>query len=131
MMRVKDITCNSPIEAEGLRSALRDVGIVSNIFDETNSKVARGILDKRTDVLVKEEDYEQAMKIYESLLAEQKAVRPWCPECGSEEVTVQDKKGITSRQLPRFLAALLTFIPIGTCTTQKFVCNKCGHKWER
>ena len=110
MMRVKDITCNSPIEAEGLRSALRDVGIVSNIFDETNSKVARGILDKRTDVLVKEEDYEQAMKVYQSYLAEQKSVLPWCPKCGSENVAV---------------------VPTDCCLTKKFVCNDCGHKWKR
>ena len=129
-MRIKNITCNSPIEAEGLRSALLEAGIVSNVYDETNSKVARAILDKRTDVLVKEEDYEQAMKIYQSNLADQQAVLPWCPECGSEDVTVQDKKAVTTRQLPRIFATLLTFIPFGTCTTQKCVCNKCGHKWE-
>ena len=45
-MKTKNITCNSPIEAEALRSALREIGIDSNIFDETNSKVARGILAK-------------------------------------------------------------------------------------
>lgn len=130
-MKVKDITCNNPIEAEGLRSALREIGIESDIFDETNSKVARGILDQRTDVLVKEEDYEQAMKVYQSLQAEQHATTPWCPKCGSENVTVQKKKNATTRQLPRILATLLMFIPIGVCTTEKFVCNDCGHKWER
>lgn len=130
-MKIKEITCNNPIEAEGLRSALREAGIVSNVYDETNSKVARGILDARTDVLVKEEDYEQATKIYQSYLAEQQAVAPWCPKCGSEDVTVQKKKAATSKHLPRILAALLMFIPIGGCSTQKFVCNKCGHKWER
>ena len=130
-MKIKDITCNSPIEAEGFRSALREAGIQSNIFDETNSKVARGILDKRTDVLVREEDYEQAMKIYESYMAGQQAVMPWCPKCGSEDVSVQKKKNATTRQMPRILASLLMFIPIGVCTTDKFVCNSCGHKWER
>ena len=95
-MKIKDITCNSPIEAEGFRSALLEAGIQSNIFDETNSKVARGIHDKKTDVFVREEDYEQAMKVYES-----------------------------------YMASLLMFIPIGVCTTEKFVCNSYGHKWER
>ena len=117
-MKIKDITCNSPIEAEGFRSALREAGIQSNIFDETNSKVARGILDKRTDVLVREEDYEQAMKIYESYMAGQQAVMPWCPKCGSEDVSVQKKKNATTRQMPRILASLLMFIPIGVCTTE-------------
>lgn len=130
-MKIKNITCNNPIEAEGLRTALREAGIVSNTYDETNSKVARGILDQTTDVLVKEEDYEQAMKIYQSFIAEQKAVAPWCPECGSENVTAQEKKTVTTRQLPRILASLLMFIPTGVCTTRKYVCNNCGHKWER
>ena len=130
-MEIKDITCTSPIEAEGFRSALREAGIESDIFDETNSKVARGILDQRIDVLVKEEDYDRAMQVYQSYIAEQKAVIPWCPKCGSENVTVQKKKCATARQLPRILATLLTSIPIGVCTTQKYVCNNCGHKWER
>lgn len=130
-MKIKDITCNSPIEAEGLRSALREAGIESDIFDEENSKVARGILDKRTDVLVKEEDYEQAMQIYQSYMAGQKAVMPWCPKCGSENVAVRKKKCAITRQLPRILTSLLMFIPIGCCTTERFVCNDCGHKWER
>ena len=130
-MIIKDITCNSPIEAEGFRSALREAGIESDIFDETNSKVARGILDKRIEVLVKEDDYERAKKIYESYMAEQQNVMPWCQKCGSENVEAQKKKYATTRQLPRILATLLTFIPIGVCTAQKFVCNNCGHKWER
>ena len=65
MVKIKEITCNSPIEAEGFRSFLREAGIESNIFDEANSKVARGILDQRVEVLVKEEDYEQASKMIE------------------------------------------------------------------
>ena len=130
-MKVKDITCGSPIEAEGFRSALREAGIESDIFDETNSKVARGILDQRTEVLVKEEDYEQAMKVYQSYLAEQPAVKPWCPECGSEDVTVQTKKNGTTRLLPRILATLRMLFSTRGWTTEEFVCNKCGHKWER
>lgn len=131
-MVIKDITCNNPIEAEGLRSALREIGIESDIFDETNSKVARGILDQRIDVLVKEEDYEQAMKIYQELQAATRHdIMPWCPKCGSENVTSIKKKEVTPRQLPRILATLLTWISNGICTTEKFVCNDCGHKWQR
>ena len=47
---MKSITCNNAIEAEGFRSALLEAGIESAIYDETNSKVARGILDKTIDV---------------------------------------------------------------------------------
>ena len=130
-MKTKNITCNSPIEAEALRSALREIGIDSNIFDETNSKVARGILDQTTDVLVREEDYEQAKQVYQALQAEKQDTLPWCPKCGSENVAVQKKKNATTRQLPRILATLLMWIPIGVCTTEKFVCNDCGHRWKR
>ncbi|MCR5849196.1 MAG: DUF2007 domain-containing protein [Bacteroidaceae bacterium] len=131
MVKIKEITCNSPIEAEGFRSFLREAGIESNIFDEANSKVARGILDQRVEVLVKEEDYEQAMKVYQSYLSEQQNVMPWCPKCGSENVFLQTNKCATTRRLPRFLAALLAFVPIGFCTSRKYVCNNCGHEWER
>lgn len=130
-MDIKGITCNNAIEAEGLRSALLEAGIESTIYDETNSKVARGILDGTVDVLVKERDYKQAKDIYDTLLAEHQSALPWCPECGSENVSVRQKKLPNARQLPRFLASLLTFIPFGTAQSQTFVCNDCGHKWER
>lgn len=133
MVGVRSITCDNPIEAEGFRSVLQEAGIESDIFDETNSKVARGILDRRIDVLVKEEDYEKAMKVYQSFQTDQQAIMPWCPKCGSEDVTILKKKNTPTCQLPRILAGLLMFIPIsmGECITQKFVCNNCGHKWER
>ena len=128
---MKGITCNNAIEAEGFHSALLEAGIESTIYDETNSKVARGILDKTIDVLVKEEDYEQAKKLYQTFLTEQQIFKPWCPKCGSENVTMQEKKHATARQLPRILAALLMFTPFGSGTTEKCICNDCGHKWKR
>ena len=128
---MKGITCNSAIEAEGFRSVLMEAGIESTLYDETNSKVARGVLDKTVDVLVKEEDYEQAQKLYQTFLDEQQNFKPWCPKCGSENVIAQEKKHATARQLPRILAALLMFIPLGVGTTTKWVCNDCGYKWER
>ena len=107
---MKGITCNNAIEAEGFRSALMEAGIESTLYDETNSKVARGILDKTVDVLVKEEDYDQAQKLYQTFLNEQQNFKPWCPKCGGENVVIQDKKCATARQLPRILAALLMFL---------------------
>ena len=124
---IKGISCNNPIEAEGFRSFLQEAGIESSVYDETNSKVARAILDQAVDVLVKEEDYEQAQKLYQSFLDEQQSFKPWCPKCDSENVTVQ-KKVPANRKLPRLLAALLM---LGSCSTEQFVCNDCGHKWER
>ena len=129
---MKGITCNSVIEAEGFRTVLQEAGIESTIYDETNSKVARGILDRTVDVLVKEEDMEQAKQLYQKFLNEQeKAFKPWCPKCGSENLTVEKQQNSTVRQLPRILATALMLIPFGTCKTEKYVCNDCGHKWKR
>ena len=130
-MEIKCITCSTPIEAEGLRATLQEAGIESNLYDETNSKVARGILDQTVEVLVKAEDYEKATHIYQTLLAERRSEMPWCPECGSENVIAQQKKHPNARQLPRILATLLMFIPFGTAKSQTYLCNQCGHKWER
>ena len=124
---MKGITCNNAIEAEGFRSALMEAGIESSIYDETNSKVARGVLDQAVDVLVNEEDYDKAQELYQTFQAEQQDFKPWCPKCGSENVTVEKVKCTTARQLPRILAALLMFTPFGSSTTEKCICNDCGH----
>lgn len=129
---MKGITCNSAIEAEGFRSVLQEAGIESTIYDETNSKVARGILDKTVDVLVEEKNMERAKQLYQTILAEQqKDFKPWCPKCGSENLTLEKHNSSTTRQLPRILATALMSIPFGTCKTEKYVCNDCGHKWKR
>ena len=129
---MKGITCNSAIEAEGFRTVLQEAGIESTIYDETNSKVARGILDRTVDVLVKEEDMEQTKQLYQKFLnVQEKAFKPWCPKCGSENLTVEKQQDSTVRQLPRILATALMLIPFGTCKTEKYVCNDCGHKWKR
>ena len=130
-MTVKRIICSTPIEAEGFRVALAEAGIESVTYDETNSKVDRGILDQTTEIMVKEEDYEQAMKVFQTYQSEHEAAKPWCPKCGSENVTACQKKNPNFQQLPRILATLLAYIPFGCCTTKRFVCNDCGHKWER
>ncbi|MBR4644090.1 MAG: DUF2007 domain-containing protein [Bacteroidaceae bacterium] len=67
-MEIKRITCRSAIEAAALKAWLEEANINCIIFDETNSKVARGLLDQTMDVMVKEEDLERANAIYKELL---------------------------------------------------------------
>lgn len=69
-MQIKRITCRSSIEAAALKAWLEEANINCVIYDETNSKVARGILDQTMDVMVREEDWERANAIYEELLRE-------------------------------------------------------------
>ena len=67
-MDIKRITCRSSIEAAALKAWLEEANINCVIYDETNSKVARGILDQTMDVMVRDEDWERANAIYEELL---------------------------------------------------------------
>ena len=69
-MQIKRITCRSSIEAAALKAWLEEANINCVIYDETNSKVARGILDQTMDVMVRDEDWERANAIYEELLKE-------------------------------------------------------------
>jgi len=131
-METKRITCNTAIEAEGLKALLMEQGIVCMSIDETNSKVARGVLDNTTEVMVKEEDYERAMNIYEQQRAEQQLFRPWCPRCGSEDVELIKEGGINKRKLPMFLATALTMLPMGNMgDAEEYKCHACGKRFRR
>ena len=96
MDKTQKINCNTAIEAAMLKDLLEEQGIECQICDETNSKVARGLFtDRSVDVMVREEDYDEAFRIYDKLRKEQaQRTVKWCPRCGSEniQVTVQYKR---------------------------------------
>lgn len=116
MNKTKKINCNTAIEATTLKEALEEQGIECQIWDETNSKVARGLFtDRSVDVMVREEDYEKAFHIYDKLRKEQaQRSAKWCPRCGSEniQVTVQCKRygNWTALILGLFLLAMSAFL---------------------
>ncbi len=130
-MDIKSITCNNPIEAEGLRSALHEAGIESRIYDEANSKVARGILDARVEVLIKKEDYDKAIQIQQQLATKRENIIPWCPKCGSENITAQKKPRPNIHRIIEILLILCAQLIIGKVTTHTYTCHDCGHKWDR
>lgn len=131
-MVTKNIVCKSAVEAEGLKALLREEGIICESFDETNSKVARGVLDNSIEVMVKEEDYDRAMEIYQGQLEEQNMFRPWCPQCGSEDVVLLSDAKVNKKRLPMFLAAAMTFLPLGGgLNEEEYRCNACGKKFSR
>ena len=96
MSKMLKINCNTAIEAATLKDLLDEQGIECQICDETNSKVARGLItDRSVDVMVREEDIEQARSIYNRLCKEQAGRQvTWCPKCGSENIqtTVQYRR---------------------------------------
>lgn len=116
MNKTQKINCNTAIEAATLKELLEEQGIECQIWDETNSKVARGLFtDRSVDVMVREEDYEKALLLYERIRKEQaQRTTKWCPRCGSEniQVTVQCKRfgSWTSLILGLFLLAMSAFL---------------------
>lgn len=134
-MTQKTITCNTTVEAEGLRARLMEEGIQSVRYDETNSKVARGIMDATMDIMVREEDYDRAKAIYDQMLKEQEAILPWCPKCGSENTEKLTEKEMKKGRLAAFLAScaanmFLGFLFKNQMSTEKYRCKDCGKVFE-
>lgn len=127
-MDIKRITCRTHIEAAALCSRLEEAGIKGIIYDETNSKVARGILDQTIDVMVNEKDIERAKSIYEEMLQSEEETLPWCPSCGSENVEKLNDAGHTAKGLLSALATILSSIPV-KLSTKHYICRDCGKKF--
>lgn len=127
-MDIKRITCRTAIEAAALCAKLEEAGIKGVIYDGTNSKVARGILDPTIDVMVNEENLERANAIYDEMLKAGEEVLPWCPSCGSENVVKLDKPTQTSKGLLGFISAVLCFVPF-RLSTNNYMCKDCGKKF--
>ena len=53
-----------------MRSSLEGMGVESAIYDETNSKTARGIMDQTIEVMVNDADYDRAMELYHGMVEE-------------------------------------------------------------
>lgn len=132
-MEIKTLTCRTAIEAEGLRSRLEECGIQSVTYDESNSKVARGLLDSTVDIMVNECDYEHASQIYDEYIKEQDNALPWCPVCGSENVEVVESQVLPKRNLIRIIAALFTASSpgISSCQEKSYRCRDCGKQFKR
>lgn len=131
-MDVKRITCNTAIEAEGLRAKLAEAGIKSVTYDETNSKVARWVLNSTVDVMVNDCDYDRAVELYQQMATEKQAFIPWCPECGGENVECLTKPKAKKGRWAMYLAAILAFIPFSNlANVRKYRCRDCGKEFER
>lgn len=126
-MTYKTITCSNAIETEALKALLADNGIACVSYDETNSKVARGILDATVQVIIREEDYATAIAAYNDMLQNRPHPLPWCPKCGSDNV---ERTGDTTTPEPKckltsFLGRLLS------AAKDEYLCRDCGHRFRR
>ena len=66
-MEIKIINCGSIVEANALNNRLAEVGIESRINDGPGDWVVQRMPNRSVDVWVREEDYEKARAIYETL----------------------------------------------------------------
>ena len=125
-MKTKSITCSSIVDAQALNNKLAEANIESQINDGAGDWVVQRVPNQAVEVVVREEDYERAIAIYNSLPAINKSL-PWCPKCGSEEVAISDRnveKGMNENSLKSFISKLFGFHP------KKYVCKACGHTFH-
>ncbi len=66
-MGTKIISCGSIIEAQALNNRLAEAGIVSVINDGPGDWVIHRVPNMIVNVMVQEEDYDQAKAIYENM----------------------------------------------------------------
>ncbi|MBO7067315.1 MAG: DUF2007 domain-containing protein [Bacteroidaceae bacterium] len=66
-MGTKIISCGSIIEAQALNNRLAEAGIVSIINDGPGDWVIHRVPNMIVNVMVREEDFDQARAIYEKL----------------------------------------------------------------
>jgi pentatricopeptide repeat protein len=66
-MNTKIISCSSIVEAHALNNRLADAGIVSIINDGPGDWVIHRVPNMIVNVMVRDEDYEQARAIYKEM----------------------------------------------------------------
>ena len=66
-MSTKIISCGSIVEAHALNNRLADAGIVSIINDGPGDWVIHRVPNMIVNVMVRDEDYEQARAIYKEM----------------------------------------------------------------
>lgn len=145
-------TCDNSVEAECLKAKLGEAGIACRLHDESVNKAVTGPWVPGVEAFVYDRDYDRARQILDSETEAKKRQTPWCPKCGSEDVSEELAGG---RSLAKTLAGLailaaavaaaatigklacvLAVIGVGLTADglrgkrKKYVCHKCGHTFS-
>lgn len=105
------------INAQKVKEMLTNAGI-----ECTQRKVKEALSNSLSEpiencmaVFVDENDYPEAKKMLESILLEMEKIALWCPECGSEDVTVIFDPYIKKPSWPLWLCTLAFIISVILC----------------
>lgn len=98
--------CDNPLLADEMKAALEREGIGCMVVEEVLSADGYGYgVMPGTAVKVLEKDYERACKVASGVEAQRMLETPWCPRCGSGDVTrfTLRRGRLTTRQRLRYL----------------------------
>ena len=147
-------SCNNNVDAENLMARLQEMGIGCESREEGLNKIYLGGTVP-VEVLVEDNEFDRAAEILKKYEKEQKDFLPWCPECGSDQITVRrvsEKHGPVAEMLLmctiivlciaasfikiRFISVALGGV-IGLWCWQRprnrdvYTCSKCGREFTR
>lgn len=147
-------SCNNNVDAENLMARLQEMGIGCESREEGLNKIYLGGTVP-VEVLVEDNEFDRAAEILKKYEKEQKDFLPWCPECGSDQITVRrvsEKHGPVAEMLLMCTIIVLciaaSFIKIwfisvalvgviGLWRWQRprnrdvYTCSKCGREFTR
>ncbi len=99
--------------AFNIKERLSEHGIRSSIHDQTlEPSFALGAVPSGFEVLVDETDYPVAKQLADEVEQERKDAMPWCPECGSEDVSRQEIVRHNVRKVHIVVASILAVLSI-------------------
>jgi hypothetical protein len=144
------------VDLQELQSILKDAGIESVISENSSPYIDASGNITTYSLLVGDDNLDKAIEIAKRFneTAEQPTSCSWCPECGSEDITMTKVK--LKRSSIIFLIIGISFIIVGCIgafrgiysglffsgavflaiyfrghTEERYVCNKCNHKFKR
>jgi DNA-directed RNA polymerase subunit RPC12/RpoP len=145
------------VDLQELQSILKEAGIESVISENSSPYIDASGNITTYSLLVGDDNLDKAIEIARKFneTAEQPTSCSWCPECGSEDITmtkVKLKRSSIAFPILGVLCIIIAFIlPLGVVfslalfvggifaviqyfrghTEERYVCNKCNHKFKR
>ena len=118
METIRLTICDTSVYADELRALLQANGIESFIYDETKTEVIGPVAGRAGfEVFVNKNDYEAALRVWESVKKKRDEQMPWCPKCGNEEL---NKTVMLHKHGPIWMLAIIIAVFI-LCVVMSFI----------
>ena len=94
--------CDNTVYADEIKEKLGAEGIVCLVHDENEDTVV-GAYGGTTGISIRvyEEDAEKARDIVKGVRDSREDITPWCPRCGSEDVTCTETRRVRPKNIIR------------------------------